>query len=98
VAFRAVRADGRCLLSRGDPTLERLPAGFLFFVLADPIRGARNLPRGLEVTRIGFDTCFPDVQSLPRTRQIGASLVQGLRIQISREQRRHEQQDDERPH
>ena len=81
MSFRLVRRDGDGGASRGDPVLEVGLARLLVGVSAEPVAGARELPRGLEVFRIPGQPFGPD--PLYRQREnIASAATKRTAIQV----------------
>ncbi len=84
VPFGTIRLRRHRLAPGVDPLFERRAPLALRHVAAEPVIGARELPRRAEILRIGAQRSGPDLGGAPRAGQVRAVRVQrvgGLRRQ-----------------
>ena len=74
------RRDAHGCVPRLDPRLEHCFPIFFGDVSAEPITRARELPRGLEIVRVLFQTIRPDLFGALRARERLAGAIERVGI------------------
>jgi hypothetical protein len=79
VALGPIWRDSNSGSPRRDPVFVNRPRVGWWHVAADPIIGTRELPRGVESTRIRGEIRLPQLRGLPRAGQVRAIGVERIR-------------------